>query len=297
MNNFAKIKIVCGTLLIMILLSLHVLAQKQDYDPRIHSKVPGVKEAFYAEQFDDMVNNSEYVFEGIFQKIEYYAREDKNGRKFCAVSRIVKITKVFRGKLKLGTIELVLEAPQYGAYNHHIPDKRETFEFKHFDDSVYIFFCNKTKEFPYDKRYNIYKVDNNVFLAKANKYLDCQFSVGFVNGYFGMKTYRPEINSKIDLYKEMLKMPNINRAAIREQDTVPEPSRSSPGAYRRVFNQAEIDSLRKIRLDKKREQKKNQPSGRVKLKSETIDSTFINSYNYARKITRVTIFFKLMQEQ
>ena len=89
-----------------LLLHLYISGQSL-HDPRYHSHDPKVKEAFMQEQIEDVKNNAEFVFEGISQKMDAYPRGEDARHTIYVSSYIVKITKVFRGNLKPGTVEIV----------------------------------------------------------------------------------------------------------------------------------------------------------------------------------------------
>ena len=65
-----------------------------------------LRDAFLKEQTEDMKNNAEFVFEGFYQRRDVYPRKDKNGEVYYPICDILKITKVFRGNLKIGTVEV-----------------------------------------------------------------------------------------------------------------------------------------------------------------------------------------------
>ena len=57
-------------------------------------------------------DSSEFIFEGTVISNDCYHRTDSKGIKHLESSKIIRIDKVFRGNLKLGTIELIHELNQ-----------------------------------------------------------------------------------------------------------------------------------------------------------------------------------------
>src|ERR1035437_2219382 len=80
------------------------------YDPMAYPKDHA---AFIQEQNDDVKNNAEFVFEGFFQRSDNHP---------YSISVIVKITKVFRGNLKPGTVEVAGVQTFDGLTQSSIPD-------------------------------------------------------------------------------------------------------------------------------------------------------------------------------
>ncbi len=134
-NKMKKIIICCFILL------LHLYISGQSYkDPRFHSHDPKVREAFIQEQIENVKNNAEFVFEGTIQKMERYPRGENIAQANCIISNIVKITRVFRGNLKPGTIEIVYGPTARSSDVINVPIKRESMII-YAGDSDNIFFC------------------------------------------------------------------------------------------------------------------------------------------------------------
>jgi len=227
------------------LLLLHNLMYGQaKNDPRAHSKDPAIKGAFLKEQTEDVKNNAEFVFEGIYQKQDVYPRGiDNNGMQVHVGSAIIKITKVFRGNLKPGTIETIGKC-QPGPYEiGESPNDRISNIIS--DSTKYIFFCrNANKDFPYDTKYNIYPVDNKTILTAANQYISCGYRVP--ERYM----FETKINSKGDVYKYISKLPHVKMPVITKEDTVAVfCGKITPGEPQRM-PQAYWDSLRAIQTAK-----------------------------------------------
>ena len=203
-------KVIINT--IALLLQLCMWGQTQKTDPRLHSKVPGDKDAFWKDQFEDIKNNAEFVFEGIRKKVEQYPRIDKDGNEYCVTSTIIKIKRVFRGKLKQGTLELITTIKPYGNYvinleEPRIPTKRRIVQIDP-NDSVYLYFCKVAgNQYPHDTKYNIYPVDNKKILTVANNYLSCETKLPTD------LLYQREIPGG-DLYKYLASWPNMDKSAF-----------------------------------------------------------------------------------
>jgi hypothetical protein len=216
----------------------------QNVDPRIHSKDPKVRAIYFNEQLDKVKYNSEFVFEGTIQKKESYPRIDNDGKDYSAASCIIKITKVLRGELKLGTIELISKIETYGA---PISAKRIHGEVGKFD-STFIFFCRSAeKDFPYNPNYNIYQVTNKNILSLTDDYFeDCMIRLPGGNRMFGNS-----VRSKIDIYNKLKTLPKINISAITTEDTTEQIDHNLKDAQTFKFTKAQIDSNRQVRALKK----------------------------------------------
>ena len=221
-----KILICCFALLL-----LHNSSQGQ-----VNSNDPTVFDAFLKEQNEDVKNNAEFVFEGYYQRRDIYPRKDKNGEVYYPTSVIVKITKVFRGNLKIGTVELA------GIQNLNCfipPSKRESYIP---DSTKYIFFCRAAgKDHPYDAAYDIYPVDNKTILTSANKHVKCSFRI--LDDYM----FESKMYSKGDVYRYIRKLPNIKMPVITREDTV-EVSRHK-AIPDKPLTQIQKDSLRAIHIE------------------------------------------------
>jgi hypothetical protein len=219
-----KIMISCFT----ILLQIYTYGQSS-LDPRSYSSNPEENKAFYLEQIENVKNNSEFVFEGIKQESDCYPRIDKNGYPYCAISTIFKITKVLRGNLKLGTVEIIKRT------NSYMPDQRENIKIP--VDSDYIVFCKATDEYPYDTKYNIYPVDNKKILTPSSDLVDC-----FINPLDG-RFFEKWLRSKAEVYRNISALPNINKSVITMEDTTIQVS--DHVFYSRTTTKAQIDSARR----------------------------------------------------
>ena len=99
-------------------------------------------------------------------------------------------------------------------------------------DPDYIFFCRVANEYPYDVRYNIYPVDNKKILTLASDYVDCIISPS-EGSMFGKR-----FQSKREIYRNIIKLPNIDKSVITKEDT----GFVRPGPPPRL-TKAQIDSL------------------------------------------------------
>ncbi len=104
-------------------------------------------------QFDKQIKSADFIFEGFIKKASHY----NNGK--LMESYIVDIKKVFKGNLKEGTVEILFETHTFTE-----KDKRITIE-NNIADSLGIFLCREGKEYPFNPKYNIDKVDNKIILT------------------------------------------------------------------------------------------------------------------------------------
>jgi len=279
---------------IALLLQLCIFGQIQKNDPRLHSKVPGEKEAFYQDQMNDIKNNAEFVFEGVVQKEEIYPRTDKNGMEYCAVSVIVKITRVFRGHLKPGTIEFVNKVDPYTTLAFEMPTERKNVYIAP-TDSVWLFFSREAgNDYPRDAKYNLYPVENKKIITTANNFLRCETKLP-TNTLYQRKI--PGVETTYDFYKYLASWPHIDKSILTKADTTIMPD-TGPSWYSKTYTKAEVDSARRAGgySHKKKalvspDTINTQPSS--KLKSDIIDAittdslrlrneAITKSYEYAR---------------
>jgi hypothetical protein len=186
---------------------------------------------------DDAINKSDYAFEGVIVKTSTYVRDYKN-----TISDIVRITKVYRGNLKPGTVEIV----NYTFFA--IPRERDIYspalsgEHKLDTTGTFgIFFCRVAKELPYNAAFNIDVVDNKVLLSDYHNdfdgdALDRTFRTG--KEYYGALG---EFSSKAEVYRKLRKYPNLKIPDYAEPDpAVPEDTKAKP---EHQYSKHEQDSL------------------------------------------------------
>jgi hypothetical protein len=166
----------------------------------VHANFIGQPRLNPAFSFEDAINNSEYVFEGIIIKDSTYFRDNKPVK-----SEIVKVTKVFRGKLNPGTVEIVNFTECVVTYKNRAEYK------KCWSEKLCIFFCRNAKELPYDPEYNININDNKVLLTDYHndpKYW-IRDRVEKIKGlgYTGLSW---EAGSKAKIYDKLKKYKNLN---------------------------------------------------------------------------------------
>ena len=206
-------------------------------DTRPNFKDPAVLRAFLKEQNEDVKNNAEFVFEGYYQRRDVYPRKDKNGKEYYPTCDIVRITKVFRGNLKPGTVELTGVQTTNGFI---LSSERESYIVS--NSIKYIFFCRAAgKDHPYDAAYDIYPVDNKTILTSANKHVKCSFRI--LDDYM----FESKMYSKGDVYRYIHKLPNIKMPVITREDTV-EVSRHK-AIPDKPLTQIQKDSLRAIHIE------------------------------------------------
>jgi len=187
---------------------------------------------------DEIINKSEYVFEGNIIKNDIYFRNNS-----VTSSEIVKITKVFRGNIVPGTIEIV----SFSSLNMD-GDQRVTGHVNSVD-KFGIFFCRPAKEFPYDSKYNIDQVDNKVILSYNGI---IKYSSPY--GYTGLGVLkRGRINTKAEVYTLLKRYPNLNIPETAEKEPW-EHANSLLGLYPRIgtfkssaAEDAYIDSVNRSR--------------------------------------------------
>jgi hypothetical protein len=226
-----KIIICCFALL------LHIYVYGQS---RKHDTDSGGEAGFLQKQIEDVKNNAEFVFEGIIQKQDFYPRTDNNGTEYCAVSSIIKITKVFRGNLKPGTtIEFVCTQEYYNGFQ--MPTQRESRK----TNSAFLFFCRAAgKDYPYNTKYNIDPVDNKVIITDANYYTRCSYRLPTGN-VFGNR-----FHSKAEYYRYISTLPNINKSVITAEDTTIKVSNHV--SYSSTITKAHADSVKRAQELKKK---------------------------------------------
>ena len=219
---------------------------------------------------EDVLNNAEFVFEAVVKKIDYYPRIDSDGLKRLGISWILKVTKVFRGNLKPGTVEMVGESGN----GVGIQQQRETDNQQR--DTLFIFFCRVANEYPYNPKYNIYPVDNKTILAIYSKEASDSYDRIDVNLRQG---FNKRFASKGDIYRYIAKYPNVKIPVLTKEDTtfvIKEMYPVIPGKPHGI-SKAKSDSLQAIRRaklleDAKREYRLKQDSinAEEKAKSDSI---------------------------
>jgi hypothetical protein len=185
----------------------------------------------------DKINNADYVFEGTIIKRSYYFRN-----KQPIISDIVKVTKIFRGNLKLGTIEII-------NYSDIAFSERQSFESSSLKiDTFGIFFCKRTKELTYDVRYNIDIVENKVLLSDYDndiKHNDNVFSRIMHSKYgyrgCGVPGKHP---TKAQAYQYLRKFPNLKIPDIVEPDPIDTTIKQA--TFYHNYSKHEMDSLARV---------------------------------------------------
>jgi Secretion system C-terminal sorting domain/Bacterial Ig-like domain (group 2)/Matrixin len=168
---------------------------------------------------EDAINKSDYVFEGIIIKKTVYRRDEK---KISVHSEIVKVTKVFRGKLLPGTVEII-NYTEYGTLKRTSLDAASLK--LHKLDTFCIFFCKEAKDFPFDPKYNIDPVDNKIILSDYHNSISGPFKCPALDrikrshngGYSGM-IYNSR--TKAEVYQKLRKYPNLNIPDHAEPEVV-----------------------------------------------------------------------------
>jgi len=197
--------------------------------------------AFLKKQTENIKNNIEFVFEGFFQRRDIYPRKDKNGKVFYSYCDILKITKVFRGNLKPGTVELAGITDMNGFIS---PSERESSIIS--DSTKYIFFCRAAgKDHPYDSKYDIYPVDNKTILTRDNTDIIRIFRIP------GDHIFETKMRTKGDFYRYLSKLPNVKMPKLTEEDTVEVYHGKVTTSRLYGITKAAKDSLMAIRIAKR----------------------------------------------
>jgi len=186
-------------------------------------------------------------------------------------SEIIKVTKVFKGNLSPGTVEIihyiqsvVYETPEEEKNARTTMDSTGFRKYHKRTDG--IFFCRLAKEFPRDPRYNIDPTDNKIILTyyhngKYNLGLYGDRIVSSSHGYTGEPTLKTgKIITKAEIYRILRRYPNLNIPATAEQEPGDEADNNSRFGPHSDFKskaqlQAYIDSVNRARGFTKPEQR------------------------------------------
>ncbi len=192
-----KIIICCFALLLFVSSYAQEGCQKKGWD--------AVK--YYNSERERIRDSAEFIFQGVTNSIDYYNRIDKNGKEYVAYSRIVKVTKVFRGKIRPGTVVEIVGKTSFQVITN---EPRKTRDLN--GDSLFVFFCRLAKEFPYDPKYNISPVDNKIILTSFS-------DIGNIS-IIHQTGLRKKFASKGEIYRYISTFPNIKMPVISKEDTV-----------------------------------------------------------------------------
>ncbi len=176
------------------------------------------------------ISDAEFIFEATMTSEDVYLRIDKNGLNHNMRSVIATITKVFRGNLKPGTVEILDELFDT---NIVVDQKRESYKLHHALTHG-IFLCKSNKEFPYDSKYNIHPVDNKMIITNT--------SVGFINLIAPtLGWYEKKFQTKGEIYQYISTLPNIAMPVITAEDTTIKIS--DHVFYSKTFTKMQLDSI------------------------------------------------------
>lgn len=152
MSKQDKFKMALFAILITISQSLFAQNGKQPYQNRKYY-TPKMSREIQMKR-DSMLNNADYIFEGVVLNEKYAVDGYHNGDKSEIYSSVkIKITKILRGKhdLKLGTILLLRKGGTIVEYKNgemHFLDQTPTYKLKemsHFSSfNTQLFICNKS---------------------------------------------------------------------------------------------------------------------------------------------------------
>ena len=172
---------------------------------------------------EDAINNSPYVFEGVIIKESFYKRNNST-----VISYIVRVTSILRGKLKLGTVEIV----SYSDILITDGKERESLDNKGSqrigNDTLCVFFCKPATELSYNAKYNIDNVDNKTVLSGFynNRNDENQFSmlVGYRRKGFYYGGLDALFKTKVEVYQYLSTFKGLNIPAEKlKEKTVSEP--------------------------------------------------------------------------
>lgn len=156
----------------------------------------------YKKQKEERMRTAEFVFEGIILKNDVYAYVYPDGTKEKRFSAIIEITKVFKGNLKIGTVEIVSRGECDVITN--MPTIRESRK----NNTLAIFFKQKSNEFVYNKLYNIDDVDNKVILTNNNERIG--YKMNMLNGLWWNGEVDAQHITKDSLYNYLRKIEGLN---------------------------------------------------------------------------------------
>ena len=168
--------------------------------------------------YEDAFNESAYAFEGIIIKKSAYLRDNKP-----VLSDIVRITKVFRGNLSIGTVEIVnyvesllFESPKMLRKTYEIDQLK-----KEKVDTFGIFFCKVANELTYDPKFNINSVDNKIVLSDySNDPFQHRFN-RILRTHYGYQGGPPgEHDTKAKIYKLLKKYPSLKIPDYSEPEPI-----------------------------------------------------------------------------
>ena len=171
--------------------------QKRDMEELSREKKLSDERDKRKKQIRDTLANAEYIFEGKTIRLTSYRRDNK----INVESRIVKISKVIKGNLKIGTCEIVTPLSEGIVAG----DTRDPYAPR---DTFGIFVCRKAVEFPFDPRYNIDKVDNKEILTQGHKMCSILFTDRLILGPDTL------FRNKIAAYRFLKHYGNIKNIAV-----------------------------------------------------------------------------------
>jgi hypothetical protein len=197
---------------------------------------------------EDAFNKCDYAFEGIIIKISTYMRNNH-----AIESDIIRVTKVFKGNLSLGTVEIV-NYIEYALFDSDT-QKRTTgnaAKLKEYKvDTFGIFFCKVAKELPYDPKYNIDIVDNKVILSGYNnnsndirqptRSQDRILRTNYGYRSYGLPFPPGRHSTKAEVYQYLRKYPNLKIPDYAEPEPVD--TTIKPATSGHHFSKHERDSL------------------------------------------------------
>ena len=112
----------------------------------------------FQQEEDRCQKNAEFVFEGRVIASRIYKYDSTK----ILCSNIIRITKVFRGNLQLGTVELIKNVGSYII----ILDGEPIYNYTELSDTcVKIFFCEFSNLYPHDAYNTVYKINNSIIVA------------------------------------------------------------------------------------------------------------------------------------
>ena len=222
---------------------------------------------------DECQKNAEFIFEGNIIATRSYS--DKNSIYEVLISELINITKVFKGNLKIGTVELIWKTS-----SDIVGSKDDPIMYyeKPFDICNHIFFCKVSNMYPHDRNSSGYTINNNVIL---NDYCDSRYVIHdsqcrTTRKVLGITGFDSTFISKVSLYNYLRNKYQIviSKSSEKPNDTIASPF------YGRYLHDYRRDVLHeKEPTDSElvvKEQKLN------RMRRDSVDS--VKSYQYIIKV-------------
>jgi hypothetical protein len=206
---------------------------------------------------ESIIKSADYIFEGTASTREIYTLVGGDGKKHLMSSTIVSVTKIFRGNLKLGTVEILHELiPEQGWIN----EKREIVKIPYpLTHGIYL--CIINNEFPFNLSNSIHPVDNKTILVSRSN----------INLIIAREWLDKQFESKAQIYKYIRTWPNIKMPVIAAEDTMIKVSGHK--SFSSTMTKAHADSVNRHLELKKKAITNNNAKSVISDKSVIIDKS------------------------